>query len=68
MRDDFFKLRFIAAIAATLFTVPGTPIRAADFKPDVKYAQVGDVKLAYYTRGEGRPLVMINGFVSTMSP
>ena len=41
--------------------------RMRDFKPDVKYAQVGDIRLAYYTRGEGEPLVMINGFLSTMS-
>ena len=37
------------------------------FKAEVKYAQVGDVKLAYYIRGEGQPLMMINGFLSTMS-
>jgi pimeloyl-ACP methyl ester carboxylesterase len=37
------------------------------FKAEVKYAQVGDVKLAYYTRGTGEPLLMINGFLSTMS-
>ena len=37
------------------------------FKAEVKYAQVGDVKLAYYIRGEGQPLLMINGFLSTMS-
>jgi pimeloyl-ACP methyl ester carboxylesterase len=39
----------------------------AEFKPEIKYAQVGDVKLAYYTRGEGEPLLMINGFMSSMS-
>jgi pimeloyl-ACP methyl ester carboxylesterase len=37
------------------------------FKTEVKYVQVGDVKLAYYIRGEGQPLLMINGFLSTMS-
>jgi len=37
------------------------------FKAEVKYVQVGDVKLAYYIRGEGQPLLMINGFLSTMS-
>ena len=36
-------------------------------KPEIKYAQVGDVKLAYYIRGQGEPLLMINGFISTMS-
>ena len=39
----------------------------AESKPEVKYAQVGDIKLAYYIRGEGEPLVMINGFLATMS-
>lgn len=39
----------------------------ADFKAEVKTIDVGDVKLAYYIRGEGKPLVMINGFLSTMS-
>ena len=39
----------------------------AEFKPEVKYAQVGDIKMAYYIRGEGEPLVMINGFLATMS-
>ena len=39
----------------------------AEFKPEIKYAQVGDVKLAYYIRGEGEPLLMVNGFLSSMS-
>lgn len=39
----------------------------AQFKPNIKYAQVNDVNLAYYTRGQGDPLIMINGFISTMS-
>jgi pimeloyl-ACP methyl ester carboxylesterase len=43
------------------------PLDKKSFKAEVKYAQVGDVKLAYYTRGEGPPLLMINGFLSTMS-
>lgn len=42
-------------------------LHAADFKPEIKYAEVNDVKLAYYTRGQGEPLLMINGFVSSMS-
>jgi pimeloyl-ACP methyl ester carboxylesterase len=37
------------------------------FRPEIKYAQVGDIRLAYYTRGQGEPLLMINGFLSTMS-
>jgi pimeloyl-ACP methyl ester carboxylesterase len=39
----------------------------AEMKPNVRYAQVDDVRLAYYTRGQGEPLLMINGFISTMS-
>ena len=44
-----------------------TTLHAADFKPEIKYAEVNDVKLAYYIRGEGEPLLLINGFMSTMS-
>lgn len=39
----------------------------AQFKADVKIMDVGDIKMAYYIRGEGSPLLMINGFLSTMS-
>ena len=39
----------------------------AQFKAEVQTIDVGDVKLAYYIRGEGKPLFMINGFLSTMS-
>lgn len=39
----------------------------AQFKAEVKTIEVGDVKLAYYVRGQGKPLFMINGFLSTMS-
>lgn len=42
-------------------------LQADDFKPDVKFAEVNGVKLAYYIRGEGDPLLLINGFMSTMS-
>ena len=62
-----FRFSFFAAVTALLCIALGSPSRADDFKPDVKFAQVGDVKLAYYIRGQGKPLVMINGFVSTMS-
>ena len=68
MRSAIFELRFLAAIAAVLFTFAETPSQAADFQPEVRFVQVGEVKLAYYTRGEGRPLVMINGFVEARSP
>ena len=39
----------------------------AQFKAEVKTIDVGNIKMAYYIRGEGEPLLMINGFLSTMS-
>lgn len=39
----------------------------AQFKAEVKYAQVGEIKMAYYTRGKGEPLIMIMGYTSTMA-
>lgn len=39
----------------------------AQFKAEVKYAQVNNVNLAYYIRGQGDPLILINGYSATMS-
>lgn len=39
----------------------------AQFKAEIKTIEVGDIKIAYYVRGEGKPLLMINGYISTMS-
>lgn len=39
----------------------------AQFKAEVKTVDVGDIKIAYYIRGQGEPLFMINGFISSMS-
>ncbi len=39
----------------------------AQFTAEVKTVEVGDIKIAYYIRGQGKPLLMINGFLSTMS-
>lgn len=65
MRRALLKCCSLALAVAGLYTSLGSAAEAA-FKAEVKYAQVGDVKLAYYVRGEGKPLVMINGFISTM--
>jgi len=59
------KHTLLAIIAALCAALP-SPLHAG-FKPEVKYAEVNDVKLAYYIRGEGEPLLMINGFMSSMS-
>lgn len=55
-------------MATAFFCCTGfSTVLLAQEKPVVKFAQVGDVKLAYYTKGQGEPLLMINGFLSTMS-
>ena len=58
LRHLIQKILLCIGISSTAF---------ADFKAEVKTIEVGDVKLAYYIRGEGKPLFMINGFLSTMS-
>lgn len=59
--------RTVAALATTSIIVGCVRPALAEFRPVVRYAQVGEIKMAYYTRGEGEPLVMINGFLATMS-
>lgn len=73
-RNEFFKKMSLKGISLILFVCASAFMMTAcdkktstAFKAEVKYAQVGDVKLAYYTRGQGKPLLMINGFLSTMS-
>ena len=56
----------LAIVGIFAGSVLAAPLQGG-FKPDVKYAQVGEIRMAYYTRGIGEPLVMINGFLSTMS-
>lgn len=59
--------RGLAALAtAALFAGLTASARADGFKAEVKYAQVGDIKMAYYTRGQGDPLIMIMGAGGTM--
>lgn len=67
MKRTYLKRCLLAFGVVGLFVSVVSPIQAAAFKAKVKYAQVGDVRLAYYVRGQGKPLVMINGFISTMS-
>lgn len=43
------------------------PKEEAVSKVDIKKVKVGDVELAYYTKGSGKPLVMINGFKGAMA-
>lgn len=66
MRHAFLRHCVLALAALGLCLSLKAPAEAA-FKPKIQYVQVGEVKLAYYVRGKGKPLVMINGFISTMS-
>lgn len=66
MSRRYFRRALLAFAALSLCVGMKGPAEAS-FKPKIQYAQVGDVKLAYYVRGKGKPLVMINGFISTMS-
>lgn len=55
------------SLIALLFVCAFFSSVQADFKPEIKMMEVNGVKIAYYIRGQGKPLFMINGFISTMS-
>jgi len=61
-------MKWLHSLISVLFACMGicSPIHA-QFKAEVKTIDVGDIKMAYYVRGEGKPLFMINGFISSMS-
>lgn len=54
------------ALAVAAFSAGLATSAQAGFKAEVKYAQVGEIKMAYYTRGQGDPLIMIMGDTGTM--
>ena len=54
-------------LASAFGLCAGPALSGARVKPHIQYAEVNGVKLAYYLRGKGKPLVMINGFLSSMS-
>lgn len=57
------KWSFLSAMSA-LFLISSL-IYGNDL--EVKKIQVNEVELAYYIRGEGKPLLMINGYKSTLA-
>lgn len=69
MNHHFSNMRtFVNLTLAFLLTYFGlNGLAHAQFKVEVKYAQVNDVKLAYYIRGQGDPMILINGYSATMS-
>lgn len=54
-------------IYVALFCLSLSSSAHAQFIAEVKTIEVGDIKMAYYIRGQGKPLLMINGYLSTMS-
>jgi pimeloyl-ACP methyl ester carboxylesterase len=60
--------RGVCLTIATLFISLSLNIVAqAQEKPEIKYAQVNDVKLAYYLKGKGAPMILIMGYAGTLS-
>ena len=69
--SSYFKGTFVSGVCLTITTLLislnlSNPAQAQE-KPEVKYAQVGDVKLAYYLKGKGDPMILIMGYAATMS-
>jgi pimeloyl-ACP methyl ester carboxylesterase len=74
----FQKTLFSLTFLTTFFLFGLSSVSAEDVKNDspqvavqqsieVKKVKVGEIEMAYYTRGNGKPLVMINGLKSTLS-
>lgn len=60
-------MRWSQTLLSLIFFLSAFSSVNAQFKPEVKMIEVNGIKIAYYTRGQGAPLFMINGFISTMS-
>lgn len=67
MKHTIARRSLLALSAMGFIASVATPSLADTFKAELKYVEVNGVKLAYYVRGQGKPLVMVNGYISTMS-
>ena len=69
MNHYSFSIRtLVSLVFALMLSLLGLISPAhAQFKAEVKYAHVNDVRLAYYIRGQGDPMILINGYSATMS-
>lgn len=65
-----FKI-IIPAIVAGLIAIGNLTAATAQASPPSqikeKTIRIGDTEIAYYTRGSGKPLILLNGFKATMS-
>jgi len=59
----FLSFLFCFCVCSSAFSESKQEIKHAE----IKYVHVDGVSLAYYIKGNGKPLLMINGFLSTMS-
>ena len=55
------------AIATLLMSLSPSFSAQAQDKPEINYASVNGVKLAYYLKGKGDPMIMIMGYAGTLS-
>lgn len=60
------KKYLLAIVASCICLTTSFPLFAQE-KPEVKYAQVNDIKLAYYIKGQGDPMILIMGYSGTMA-
>ncbi len=61
-----FKLAALLLLTLASFSILNAQTPAVD-KTEVKTIKVGQVELAYQVRGEGKPLIMVNGYKSTLA-
>lgn len=66
MKRIFLRHAMLAVAALFVAAIFISPT-AANSKVKIQFAQVGEIKMGYYTRGQGEPLFLINGFMSAMS-
>jgi pimeloyl-ACP methyl ester carboxylesterase len=66
MSQNFLRHAILAVAAIFVAAIFISPT-AANSRVKIQFAQVGEIKMAYYTRGQGEPLFLINGFMSAMS-
>lgn len=64
---SFFLLIVLAAMPLAAAENSQRPHSQQVVKPEVKKVKVNGIEIAYYLRGTGQPLLMINGYKSNMA-
>lgn len=63
--SNLMRSFYIATLALGMCAGFSSPLFAQE-KPEVKFAEVNDVRLAYYIKGQGEPMILIMGYAGTM--